>query len=147
MRFGRLVGVQQRHLSHFGQKVLEFLLVKAGQLQAKVLGGQSLQFESEHVLVPTSIQGELVVGEHERSLLVGGEVAEGYHGHMGIVQLASGHYAPVAGNDPTLGVGQNRVVKSKLRDTGGNLGYLRVGVDAGISRIRNQALYRPPFDL
>src|SRR5712691_608075 len=53
----------------------------------------------------------------------------------------------VAGDDAGIGVNQNRRIKSKFRDAGGDLSNLGVGVCSGIPGQGNQLVDQPQLDM
>ena len=99
------------------------------------------------MLVPAGIQGQLVVGQHEGTLLVGSEMAEDNDRHMAVGELAQGQHAAMAGDDSAVRIDQNRIVEPKLGDAGGDLCDLSVGVSTRVTGVGNQAFYRPGFNL
>jgi hypothetical protein len=62
-------------------------------------------------------------------------------------QLSRREQAPVAGDDARFSVDQNRIIKPKGCDTGGDLGNLRVGVRPGVPGPRDQLVDHPQLDL
>jgi hypothetical protein len=52
----------------------------------------------------------------------------------------------VAGNDPGFGIHQDRVIKSELRNAGGDLGDLHIGVRPGIRANGNELVDEPQLD-
>ena len=51
------------------------------------------------------------------------------------------------GDDAALSVHEDRVVEPELRDTGGDMRYLRLQMRPRISRVRNEFVERPKFDV
>jgi hypothetical protein len=68
----------------------------------------------------------LVVRDDVGALLRLGEVIQNDDRGLGKPPLPRGQETPMTGDDPGLGVHQDRIVEAELRDAGGNLSDLSV---------------------
>jgi hypothetical protein len=62
-------------------------------------------------------------------------------------ELTSGENAAMARDNSLFSIDQNGVCEPEFPDTGGDLRYLRVRMDPGIARVRDQRLDRAHEDL
>lgn len=135
-RLGIRLGAQ--HIT--GEQCLDFGILEAGQRQVVSRLGQIGQFQRQHFLVPTGIQRQPVVCDHQRALLRDGEVRQFNHRHLIQPQLARSGQTPVPGDDAVVAIDQDRVRPAVLDDAGRDLGNLALGVRARIAGVGNQRL-------
>ena len=80
------------------------------------------------------MKGDLVIGDGVGSLVCRGEVLDHNHGHALQLQLPRCQDAGVPGNDPALGVHQDRHHEAEGSNAAGELGNLLVRMGARVPR-------------
>lgn len=93
---------------------VDFGRFEAGQLDIEVDIDQSLDLFDQEFRVPAGVQGELIVGDHERAFLRFSEALELYDRHGRVAKALRRLKPPVTGNDLVIFVRQDRIGKSEL---------------------------------
>ena len=130
-----------------GQELGQFLLGEAQQIEPPIGGLKFPEFRRQRIFVPPGVLTDPVVREDVRTLLRLAEVIEHDHRHVLQPQLPRGQQPAVAGDDPGVGVHQDRIVEPELHDARRNLGNLLVGMRPCIPGVWHQPLDGPQFDL
>ena len=104
--------------------------------------GKLACFERQHLGVPASTLGELVVGEDQRPLLRRAEMRQLDHRHLGEPELARGQEPAMPGDDAVLAIDEQRRGEAELADRAGDQRHLRLRVGAGIAGVGDRA-HRP----
>ena len=121
---------------------------EAGQRQVEVdvEHRQLAELELQEVEVPAGAERDLVVGDPERPPLRLREMRQHDRRHLGQADRLRRQQPAVAGDDPALGIDQDRVGEAELADRGGDLLELPLRVGAGVARVGNEAADRPVGD-
>ena len=125
------------------QQLLQLEFAEAGQPEVDAQALQLAQLERQQLLVPAGIQRQLVVGDDVGSPLRLGPAGRDHHRDLGEPQPLGRQHAPVAGDDRSGLVDQDRHRPSPLPDRGRDLGDLLVGMGPGVARVRHQGRHGP----
>ena len=87
----------------------------------------------EHVEVPSGIQRNPIVGQHELAPLQLGKSLERDDRHVTQAKLPGRSQATMAGDDVAVLADQNRICEAERADAAGDLGDLRIAVGARIA--------------
>ena len=145
-RLGHRILVGQPDRRAVLQQVAQLAGIEAGQAEIKARLLQVGEFDHQQRLVPAGVQGDAVVGQHQRAALGVGKPGQRDGRHLGHAELARCQHPAVAGNQrPVLG-DQHRVGETELADGAGDLGDLRVRMHARVPGIGHQRVERAVFD-
>ena len=121
---------------------------EAGQRQVEidVEHRQLAELELQEIEVPAGAERDLVVGDPQRPLLRLREMRQRDRRHLGHADRLRRQQPAVAGDDPALGIDQDRVGEAERADRGGDLLELPLRVGAGVARVGDKAADRPVAD-
>ena len=146
LHLGGLVGIGQaldrRLFLSQAEQAVEFVLVKAGQLQVEVQVLQVLEFQGQQFLVPVRQLRHAIDADAERLDLGVGQVIGEQDGDGGELELARGLEPQVAIDHRAVAFGDDGDAEAELSDRGGDA-VDGVIVVAGISRVLHQPVNRP----
>src|SRR5262245_7676291 len=110
---------------------------KAGNPDLKIDLGleKELELGREDLLIPSSILGELVIGEDVSALLLGTHMLDANAGHRREAEKTCRLSPPVTGKDCALGIDENRVGEAELTDAVCDLPDLLLRVGSRVARI------------
>ena len=134
------------HRFGLGEQPGQLLFGEAQQIKPPIGGLKFPEFRREHLFIPPGVLANAVVGQNVSPLLRFAEMVE--HDHRNLIQaeFARRQEAPVAGDDPGVGVHQDRVVEPERRDAGGDLRDLFVRVRPGVARERDEPVQPPELN-
>ncbi len=136
--FERLLGV--------AQEFFDFLVGEAGQVEVEALLFKRLQFDVQHLFVPSGVEREPIVREHQSTALGGSQMVEYDNGRLCHPQLPRRCQSRVTGDDHAVPAHQDRIRPAELDDAGRDLGDLRVGMGPCVAGVRDQFVDRPSLD-
>ena len=114
--------------------------------EIEVEAHQRLELLPEALAVPGRELREPVVGDHEGAASALGEMVERDRRNFGKAEAPRREDAPVAGDDPAVGVDQDGHVEAEGFDAVGDAADLPGGMKAGVARIGRQSVDWPPAD-
>lgn len=128
------------------KQVLQLVVTEAGEAKVKAGLLQVGEFERQQFLVPAGIDGNAVVGKHQRPALRLRQTRQhdGRHGFH--VEFSRRQHAAMTGNQRAILGNQHRVGEAEGADRPGNLGHLRIRMCASIARIGHQLIETAVFD-
>ena len=130
-----------------GQQILQFFIGEPDHLEIESALIERGNLHAEHLLIPSGVECQPVVGQHQRAALGFGQVIEDDDRDFGHAQFTSSEQARVAGDNDSIRAGQNRIRPPKLGDRCRDLGDLFRTMRARIPGVRNQLLNRPRHHL
>jgi hypothetical protein len=113
----------------------------------EIVLAQRFEFDPQHLLIPSGVFSQPVVGDHQRAPLRLAQVIQHDHRHFAHPELPRGHHPRVARNDDPVGSDQHGVDEAKFGDRGRDLRHLLLGVRARIPGVGNQPLDGPALNL
>jgi hypothetical protein len=116
-------------------------------VRAAAILAQHLEFDAQHLIIPTCIQREAVVRNDQSAPLRLAEMVENDDRNIGDPELPRGQQPGVAGDHDTISTDEDRIRPAELRDRRSNLRDLLRTVRARIPDIWNQPIDGPAFDL
>ena len=100
---------------------------------------QLAELELQQIEVPAGAERDLVVGDPQRALLRLREVRQHDRRHLGHPRRLGRQQPAMPGDDPALGIDQDRVGEAERPDRGGDLLDLPLGMGARVARIGDEA--------
>ena len=147
LRHRVIVGVAGVDFFWVAKQICDFVIGEPDQLEVETVLLERGHLDAEHLLIPSGVECQPVVGQHQRAALGFGQVIEDDDRDFGHAQFASSQQARVAGDNDSIGAGQNRIRPPKLGDRRRDLGDLFRTMRARIPGVRNQLLNRPRHHL
>jgi len=109
------------------QKIIQFVCVKANQIQVEVFFLKSSQLDAKHFLIPTGADDrQLVIGYRQSATLRLTQAIQFDDWNVCQAQLSGSKEARVAGYDNEVWANKYRIRPAELADAGGDQRYLRV---------------------
>ena len=142
---GSLVGVFIL-LRRAVEQAIQFSLVETEQSEVDILIAERSQFGRQHLVVPSGVVGDPVVGDHQRAALRGRKVRKNDDRRFREAKLARREHTPMSRNDHAIIADQHGVHETKLRDRASDLRDLGLGMRPGIARMRDQPVERPMLE-
>lgn len=119
---------------------------KAGQRYIETDVDERLQLDGKRLGVPPSVLGELVVGEHIGTPLVGTQVRQFQRRDFQKAQALGGQDTAVAGDDLAVVTDEDRIGETEPLDAVGDLLDLPPGVRSRVAGVRFEKPHRHHFD-
>ena len=124
----------------------QLVFAESCQLQIKAKALQVCQFKAKHLIVPPSIQRQLVICDHVGLFLCIGQVAESDARDCINFHAACRHDSTVSCNDPPPPINQHRIGEAEFLDRCSDLSHLRIDMGSAVARIGNELVDRDVFD-
>ena len=128
------------------QELLDLFVGKAQDIEIEVLFLQRGQLDAQHGFIPTGVQRQAVVREHQCAALGRRQMVENDHRNVGHPQFARRRQARVARDDNTVAADEDRIDESKFGDRRCYLRHLFVAVRPRVSGVRNESVDGPAFN-
>ena len=117
LRHGVIVGRCRRRLPPGrASRSLDSSSVNPTRSRLKPSSSSAASLDAQHLLVPSGVECQPVVGQHQRAPLRFGQVIEDDDRDLGHPQLACGQQAGVAGDDDAVGADEDRIRPPELGD-------------------------------
>ena len=116
LRHRVFVGVAGVDLFRVAEQILDLLVGEADDVEIEAVLLERLQFDAQHLLIPSGVERQPVVGQNKRAPLRFGQMVEDDDRDFGHAQFAGGQQAGVAGDDDPIGAGKNWVRPPELGD-------------------------------
>ena len=142
----RLVGIGEA-LAPVRQQRSELEVGEPDQVEVEAEVLEAGDLDAEQIVVPASVEGELVVGDHIGALLRLRPAARHHHGNAPDPERLRREHAAVPGDDGRVLIDEHGRRPAPLADRGGDLRHLRVRVSVRVARIRNERRNRAALDL
>jgi hypothetical protein len=137
----------QRRAIQIPKQVVEFLVREPHKIQIEIHVVQRRQFGAQQILIPASVFGQLVVGDHQGAALGIAQMVENDHRNRVDPELLRRQQAAMPGNDDIVRTGQDRVGEAELGNGCGDLCYLLVRMRPRVPGVGHQLLDRRHLDL
>jgi RsiW-degrading membrane proteinase PrsW (M82 family) len=111
VRHGVVIGVAFGAGFLAGQDLQQLVGIEAGQRQVEVVALEIRQLDAQHRVVPASVLGNAVVGDHQGSTLGRRQMVEHHHRHHIQTQLVGRRQAAMAGDDHAIAADRIGLVK------------------------------------
>ena len=129
------IGLAFRRGVERGQQFVDIAKVEPGQPDVVPAVHQLAQIQRQHLVVPSGVQRQFVVGDDVGAFLRVAQVPQAQAWHVGPSQLPRGQHAPVAGDDAALAIDQHRIGKAELLDAGRDLSHLSIRMRAAVAGV------------
>jgi hypothetical protein len=140
---GVFVGEAVVRLLRIAQEFLNLLVRKAHQVEVEAVLFERLQLHPQHGLVPSCVECQTVIREHERAPLYFAEAVKNDDRHFGHAQFAGCQQAGVTRDDDPIAAGENRRGPTEFDNRCGDLRHLLRRVRARVASVGQQLVDRP----
>ena len=147
LRHRVIVGVAGVDFLGVAKQIFDLVIGESDQVEIEAVLLERGHLDAQHLLIPSGVECQPVVGQHQRAALGFGQVIEDDDRDLGHAQFASSQQARVAGDDDSIGAGQNRIRPPELDDDAATWATCSVTMRARIPGVRNQLLDRPRHHL
>ena len=113
-----VVGVPGVLLFRLLEQCFNFLIAEADDVQIEAVHLERLQFDPQHLLVPTGIHRQTIVCDDQRAALRFGEMVEDDDRDFGHPEFPGGKQARVARNDHSVRADEDWIRPPELGDAG-----------------------------